>query len=117
MPDSIATVQQECSDIPYLVNLTPRFWWLKYPDYLNNLVETVSNLKAIGCNLYYKSVTPQLVEAFHEADKKVYVWTVDDEKEMRRMIQLGVDSITSRRVDLLVKAVREAEFQLVSQST
>lgn len=109
-PDLIPTVRQECAGIPYLVDFTPKFWRLKDPGYLNGLVEMVKSLKAIGINPNYKFAAQQLVEAFHEADMKVYVWTVDNEEQMRKMIHLGVDSITSRRVDLLVKVVREAEF-------
>lgn len=108
-PGFIPVIQQECTGIPYLVNYTPNVLKLKDVNYLNELVCMVDSCKAVGINLHYRFVTQLLVEVFREANKKVYVWTVDKEKDIGGMIQLGVDSITSNRVDLLVKAIREAE--------
>lgn len=115
-PDSLASVQQEGICIPYFMNYTPEFSQMEDPDHVNELLDRVKKHKAIGINLYYEFATRQLVEIFHEADMKVYVWTVDDQAEMRRMIRLGVDSITSRRVDLLVKTIKEAELHARSTS-
>jgi glycerophosphoryl diester phosphodiesterase len=48
-------------------------------------------------------VTAKLVTEAHQNDLKVVVWTVNDPKEMRRVITAGVDGIITNRPDVLVK--------------
>jgi len=38
-------------------------------------------------------VSPRLVQAVHRAGGQIYVWTVDDASEIRRLEKLGVDAV------------------------
>jgi glycerophosphoryl diester phosphodiesterase len=41
--------------------------------------------------------TERFVEAAHSRGVRVDVWTVDDPREMRRMLDLGADSVMTNR--------------------
>ena len=67
-------------------------------------VRMVSHYKAQGyklVSLRKLTVTKELVVACHEQKLDVYVWTVDEEDEMRKFIAMGVDGIYSNRPGVL----------------
>lgn len=41
----------------------------------------------------HRDATPELVEGVHQRGKKIFVWTVNQSDEMRRLFQIGVDGI------------------------
>lgn len=54
----------------------------------------------------YPLVRPHLVEECHSAGRKLFAWTVNDPRTMRRMAELGVDGIISDDTSLLVATVK-----------
>jgi glycerophosphoryl diester phosphodiesterase len=50
-------------------------------------------------------VTAAIVEAVHAANKKVFVWTVNHERDMRRFAQLAVEGIISDDTKLLAQTL------------
>ena len=52
-------------------------------------------------------VTPALIERVHAMGKHIHVWTIDDEDEMHRLFDLGVDGIVSDRIDTLAQVLAE----------
>jgi len=46
-------------------------------------------------------VTPDTLARAHRHGVEVHVWTVNDEKSMRRLVRMGVDGIMTDRPDLL----------------
>lgn len=55
--------------------------------------------------VYYKAISPALVKATHTANMLMEAWTVDDEAEMRRLADMGVDVIGSNDVRLAIEAL------------
>jgi glycerophosphoryl diester phosphodiesterase len=56
-----------------------------------------------------------LVQAAHEANLAIHVWTVDDETDMHRLVELGVDGIMTDVPTALVAVLRrdQAQFKQV----
>jgi glycerophosphoryl diester phosphodiesterase len=56
----------------------------------------------IGINMEYRLVSPELVETAKNKNLPILVWTVNDEAQMLRMVEMEVHSITTRNVKALV---------------
>jgi glycerophosphoryl diester phosphodiesterase len=52
---------------------------------------------------------PEIVSAHHEAGHEVFVWTVDDDEDIARCLELGVDAIISNRPRAVLDAVGATE--------
>jgi len=57
---------------------------------------------------HFSFVTPERVEKWHRSGKRVYVYTVDDAEEMRRLFRMGVDGIFTDDPILAQKVRAEA---------
>jgi len=60
---------------------------------------------ATDVGLKYTLVDETVIEAARAAGVTVGVWTVNDEPDMRRLIGLGVDVLTSDRPDLALRVL------------
>ena len=56
----------------------------------------------------WERVDAVLVEGMHDRGYKVSTWTVDDPREMRRVVDCGVDAVVTNRVPELVALLAEA---------
>jgi glycerophosphoryl diester phosphodiesterase len=52
-------------------------------------------------------ITPSFIEAAHRADVAVHVWTINDEDEMVRLLEMGVDGLVSDRPTPLAALLKE----------
>jgi glycerophosphoryl diester phosphodiesterase len=52
-------------------------------------------------------ITPRLVSAAHDHGVEVHVWTVNDDDDMRRMLDLGVDGLVTDRADAALQVVAD----------
>jgi glycerophosphoryl diester phosphodiesterase len=67
----------------------------KYPLFINIFNNDNFDLLSV----HYSLVDEDFMQAANEAGKEVHVWTVNDEKEMKRLINLGVKSIITNYPD------------------
>ncbi len=97
----VPAVKEKCPDVPYFLNAKVRKWQSRR--YLNSLVKKVKDCGAVGINFKYTHATKKLVDTFRENGLLVSVWTVNDEKSMRKILALSPDNITTRHPDKLLK--------------
>ncbi len=63
----------------------------------------------VGINADYKVIRPESVKVFHDAGLSVSVWTVDYVHDMKRLLDMGVDNITTHRIRKLRSIIEKRD--------
>jgi glycerophosphoryl diester phosphodiesterase len=50
--------------------------------------------------------TPRVIRALHRYGIEIHIWTINDPREMRKLLELGVDGIVTDRADLALELLR-----------
>lgn len=90
----------------YFLNLDPsKLNILRLQDeaYLRSLLEDEELHEILGININFKLASAELIKVCKEKGLLCSVWTVDSIEDMKKMIALEVDNITTRQVDSLKK--------------
>jgi glycerophosphoryl diester phosphodiesterase len=78
--------------------------WLDKPE---EILETCRKEKLNGLDLESTSeLTREYVDKIHGLGMKVYVWTVDLPEEARKLVELGVDGVTTNRPGWMKEQLR-----------
>ena len=112
--DNIKILNEHYSNINYLLNAEEGICKEDKDIYKSFILDTCKDAKdarCIGVNLFYMDCTKEFVEYAHEKGLQIHVWTVDEETQMDGLIDILVDSITTNRVDKLIKKVRLRELK------
>ena len=92
----------------YFVNLEPpklKLSEINNREYLSELAEELLEQGVMGINIYYKLATEELIEVCREKGLLSSVWTVEEEKDMKILINRKVNSITTKNVDVLKRLI------------
>ena len=73
--------------------------WLRYPV----RKAPYQTYQVPECAEAVRIVSPRFVRDAHASGFKVQVWTVDEEADMRRLLEWGVDGLISNRPDIAVR--------------
>ena len=65
------------------------------------LIQLVRDKGLDGLDVHYAGIDKTFINAVKAAGQKLYVWTVDDPEEAKRLIKLGVSGITTNRPEWL----------------
>ncbi|MCX7030643.1 MAG: glycerophosphodiester phosphodiesterase [Spirochaetes bacterium] len=100
--DAVSRVRGHVDGLPYLLNAHPNLWYRITATGAAAFVRTVRASGALGLNVDHPFITRRLARVLSTAGLSVSVWTVDGEPEMRRILHLPVDNITTNRIDTLL---------------
>jgi glycerophosphoryl diester phosphodiesterase len=75
-------------------------------------IAAVQQAAADELGILYKIVTPAMIESARKCNLLFSVWTVDQPEDMQRMIDLGVDCITSNYPDRLIQLLKSIDTEL-----
>ena len=70
------------------------------------LAHKVAEMGLDGLDVHYAGVDGEFMEAVKAAGQKLYVWTIDDPQEAKRLVDLGVSGITTNRPGWLKKQLK-----------
>jgi glycerophosphoryl diester phosphodiesterase len=79
------------------------FLSMEYGEAVTQTCRDALAASCFGININYRLVRPELMDYAAAEGLSVYVWTVDDEANMKRFVDMGVASITARNVLELVR--------------
>lgn len=105
--DFVEAVKKDSPEVTYYLNVSVDKPKKQTPEYLEELVKTVKDSGAIGINFNKDHATKKLVDAFHENDLLVSIWTVNKKRKMYKILFLSPDNITTRRPDKLEKILKD----------
>lgn len=97
----LEAVQKANLGIPYYLNVNVDSKKKHDTEYIESLVQKVRDCGAIGINFNKDNASAELVQAFHNNGLLVSIWTVDKEKDMKKIITCLPDNITTRNPKLL----------------
>lgn len=75
--------------------------------YLSRILTTLDDCNINAVDMQFGGMSANVVQTLHDRGIRVFCWTVDKESDMRRMLDLGADSVTTNRPDVL-KSVLES---------
>lgn len=103
-PDRAMKVQQVNPHLRKVVEPDNQlFSTLDYMKVVDYIIDVALTTNSYALNMDYRFVKSELMEAAKHNNLPVLVWTVNDEADMKRMIEMGVDTIATRNVKALVE--------------
>lgn len=103
----VEAVKTRTPEVEYYLNVNIAPKWKQTNKYLQSLVDKVKASGAIGINFNKNNATKKLVNAFHKNGLLVSIWTVDNTRDMKKIISLSPDNITTRHPDELIKIINK----------
>ena len=98
----VEAVKAQTPDISYYLNKDLDKSRIEDIVYIEELIALVKNLGARGLNIKFSTCSSLMVDMFHKEGLEISVWTVNKKSDMKKVLTLGCDNITTRNVsDLL----------------
>lgn len=107
--ETMTSTKQAMPEIPVL--------WIRGPErdeangtwlpYSHSLIDTAIQNGLDGLSLHYAPLERSIVDAAKERGLKLYVWTIDELDDARRMLEMGAEGLTTNRGAWMRKQLRQ----------
>lgn len=106
-PSTMADFRDECPEVATSATASEiRLFLTMHTVFLGNLYRVAAEAFEVPPRLRdMVVVTPDFVEQSHDHNIRVFVWTVNEEDEMKRLLDLGVDGILTDYPDRLLSLI------------
>lgn len=81
--------------------------FLAAPIFPMRMMKKAADMGCFSINPFHKKTTAEYMKAARALGLKVYVWTVNEPADMRRMIETGVDCVMTNKPDVLTRVKKE----------
>ncbi|MDD6729227.1 MAG: glycerophosphodiester phosphodiesterase [Eubacteriales bacterium] len=96
-----AVKESDCASMDYYLNYKPSKYKIFSDDYRQKIISLLEDTGAIGINCNYKYAGSQLSSLLHTKGYKLSVWTIDTERNAKKMLVIKPDNITTKNPDML----------------
>lgn len=103
----VGSVKKDSPEVPYYLNFKVKIWKKYSEKYILSIVEKVKKSGAVGINFKYTGASKKLVNIFRKNGLLVSIWTVDNRKNMYKILSFAPDNITTRNPHELSRIVKE----------
>lgn len=97
--------KQDCPGIDYYLNCQPSRFKIFSEDYQTKIIELMEKTGAIGINCNYHYASRTLSNLLHKNGYKLSIWTVDNERSIKRGLVIKADNITTHYPDKIQYAI------------
>ena len=107
-PGAMEDFRDECPEVATSATASEIRWFLRlHTVFMGNLYRGTAEAFEVPPRLRnLVIVTPDFVAQSHDHNIRVLVWTVNEEQEMKRLLDLGVDGILTDYPDRLLRVIR-----------
>lgn len=103
--EDVEYVKRDCQGVSYYVNYPPSKLKIKSEKYQQEYLNVIKETGAIGINCNHKDGSKTLSELLHNNGYLLSLWTVDDEKNLKRVLLFAPDNITTHNPDMVKAAI------------
>ena len=100
-----AVKESNCANMDYYLNYKPSKFKAFSDDYRQKIIKLLEDTGAVGINCNYKFAGSQLSNLLHKKGYKLSVWTVDSERNAKKMLVIKPDNITTKDPDMINKVI------------
>ena len=100
-----AVKDSNCANMDYYLNYKPSKFKAFSDDYRQKIIKLLEDTGAVGINCNYKFAGSQLSNLLHKKGYKLSVWTVDSERNAKKVLVIKPDNITTKDPDMINRVI------------